>query len=71
MHVCIQMLHLYSSKACGHTDCKLLHAVLRHHEQVWRGRLHVPGMFRAGVAINTVAGTGDIARMVTSSEVRP
>ena len=39
--------------------------------QVWRGRLHVPGMFRANVAADMVAGTGSIGRMFTSSEVRP
>ena len=54
--------------ACRHY---VLRAILRFYEQVWRGRLHVPGMFRAGVAIDTVAGTGDIARMFTNSEVRP
>ncbi|KAL3147452.1 hypothetical protein ABBQ38_014510 [Trebouxia sp. C0009 RCD-2024] len=38
-------------------------------KEVWRGKLHVPGMFRAHVVIDTVAGTGDIGRMFTSSEV--
>lgn len=37
--------------------------------QVWHGKLHVPGMFRAHVVTDMLAGTGDIGRMFTGSEV--
>ncbi len=37
--------------------------------QVWRGKLHVPGMFRAHVVADMLAGTGDIGKMFTRGEV--
>lgn len=37
--------------------------------QAWHGKLHVPGMFRAHVVTDMLAGTGDIGRMFTGSEV--
>lgn len=37
--------------------------------QVWQGKLHVPGMFRAHIVADMLAGSGDIGRMLTGSEV--
>lgn len=36
--------------------------------QVWQGKLHVPGMFRAHIVADMLAGSGDIGRMFTGSE---
>lgn len=37
--------------------------------QVWQGKLHVPGMFRAHAVADMLAGSGNIGRMLTGSEV--
>ena len=37
--------------------------------QVWQGKLHVPGMFRAHIVADMLAGSGDIGSMLTGSEV--
>ncbi|DBA78424.1 TPA: hypothetical protein ACH3X2_007918 [Trebouxia sp. C0005] len=38
-------------------------------KEVWQGKLHVPGMFRAHIVADMLAGSGDIGRMLTGSEV--
>ncbi|DBB00828.1 TPA: hypothetical protein ACH3X1_000756 [Trebouxia sp. C0004] len=38
-------------------------------KEVWQGKLHVPGMFRVHIVADMLAGSGDIGRMLTGSEV--
>lgn len=37
--------------------------------QVWQGQLHVPGMFRAQIVADMIAGTGSIGSMLVHPEV--
>lgn len=38
-------------------------------KEVWQGKLHVPGMFRAHIVADMLAGSGDIGSMLSGSEV--